>query len=98
MASPPPEPKAEIAVKKPEPKPEPKKLEKKEPPKPDPAELKKKEEALKKKGYKITDISKERIDELAAQVLEQHPQIREHAKRVVAVKQEVGSEALDIEA
>lgn len=42
-------------------------------------------EALRKQGHKIGDIPVEKIRELAAGALEQYPQIREHAKQIVAL-------------
>lgn len=55
-------------------------------------------DSLKKQGKKVSDVSKEKIEELANAALEKYPSIREKAQKIVAAKSEVGLESLDIQA
>ena len=51
-------------------------------------------EALKSKGHKISDVANEKINELAANALEKHPEFREQAKQIVEARQGVGEEIM----
>lgn len=53
--------------------------------------------ALKAKGLAIKDVPAEQIRELATAAVEKHPQIREQAAKVVAMKAEMAAEALDLD-
>lgn len=54
-------------------------------------------QSLKSQGYKISDVGAEKINELAAQVLDKYPKLREQAKQIVDLKKQTGEESLQLE-
>lgn len=52
--------------------------------------------ALQKEGHKLSDVGAEQITELAKQLLEKHPIIRENAKKIIEAKKAAGAELLGI--
>jgi hypothetical protein len=54
-------------------------------------------QSLKSQGYKISEVGAEKINELAAQVLEKYPKLREQAKQIVDLKKQTGEDALQLE-
>lgn len=53
-------------------------------------------DAIKAKGHKLSEVGTEKINELAKQVLETYPQIREQAKSIVAARKSVALENLEL--
>lgn len=54
-------------------------------------------QSLKSQGYKITDVGAEKINQLAQQVLDKYPKIREQAKQIVDLKRQTGEESMQLD-
>lgn len=52
--------------------------------------------ALKKTGKNVKDYTAEQINKLAEQAVEKYPQLMEQAKKIVALREAVGNESLDL--
>jgi len=53
-------------------------------------------DALRKKGFKLSDVSTKRINELATEALEKNPNIRKEAEARVKRREKLGDDELEI--